>query len=65
MPFGLQGAPYTLATAMNYLLSDHKDFAAAYIDDILLFNRSESDHMKHIENILNTLAKDKVRITLE
>ena len=65
MPFGFQGAPYPLATAINYLLSDHKDFAAAYYDDILLFSRSKSDHMKHIEKILKTLAKHKVRINLE
>ena len=50
---------------MNYLLSDHKDFAAASYDDILMFSRSESDHMKNIDDILNTLAKHKVRIHLE
>ena len=65
LPFGLQGAPYTLSTAMNYLLSEHKDYAAAYYDDILLYSRSESEHITHIENILNTLAKHKVRINLE
>ena len=32
---------------MNYLLSDHKDFAAAYHDDILLFSRSGWEHFKH------------------
>ena len=55
LPFGLQGAPYTLETAINYLLSNHKEFAVAYYDDILLFSRSKSDQMKHIEKILNTL----------
>ena len=65
LPYGLQGAPYTLSTAMNYLLSEHKDCAAAYYDDILVFSMSESEHINHIENILNTLVKHKVRINLE
>ena len=40
MPFGLCDAPATFQKSMSYIFQDMRKFAAAYIDDILIFTRT-------------------------
>jgi len=44
MPFGLSGAPSTFQQMMDLFTKDTKDFAAAYLDDLINF----SDTWEHI-----------------
>ena len=51
MPFGLQGAPATFQRMMDVLL-DGLDFAAAYLDDVLIHSQTWDDHLAHISSTL-------------
>lgn len=55
MPFGLQGAPATFQRLMDKLLQGTSDFAAAYLDDVVIFSDSWEDHVKHLRAILGRI----------
>lgn len=38
MPFGLQGAPATFKRLMDKVLRGTSEFAAAYLDDVVIFS---------------------------
>jgi len=45
MPFGLTNAPSTFQHMMNHVLSDLLDVGVlAYMDDILVYSKTEDDH---------------------
>lgn len=53
MPFGLQGAPATFQRMMDVILQETHDFAAAYLDDVII--RTWEDHLRHVSDILQRL----------
>ena len=55
MPFGLQGAPATFQRMMDQLLTGACKFAAAYLDDLVIYSSSWSDHLQHIRFMLQKL----------
>ena len=55
MPFGLQGAPATLQRMMDRLLTGAYEFAAAYLDDLVIYSSTWSDHLHHIRSMLQRL----------
>ena len=57
MPFGLQGAPSTFQRMMDSLLVGMQDFAAAYLDDLVIFSRSWPEHMLHLRRVLQKLRE--------
>ena len=57
MPFGLKGAPSTFQRMMDGLLQEHRQFAAAYIDDIIVFSRTWEEHVRHLKAVCDTLRK--------
>ena len=42
---------------MDYLLRGKKDYAAAYMDDVVVFSETWDDHMHQLGDILETLRK--------
>lgn len=44
MPFGLQRAAATFQRLMDQVLSGTEDFAAAYIDDVVIYSASWKEH---------------------
>ena len=64
-PFGkyeFNSVPFGLAQALAYfqqlilmVLLDCRDFAMAYLDDIIIFSRTPEEHLKHIEIIFQKL----------
>ena len=49
MPFGLTNAPSTFQAVMNDVFREYlDDFVMVYIDDILIFSRTEEDHFRQI-----------------
>ena len=59
MPFGLHGAPATFQRMMDNLLRGSDTFAAAYLDDLVIYSASWEEHLHvaHIWEILQRLRK--------
>lgn len=57
MPFGLQGAPATFQRLMDKVLAGTTSFAAAYLDDIVIYSHSWSEHLVHLQEILQRIKK--------
>ena len=48
---------------MNLLFSDMIDTSVLmYIDDILIFSKSESEHRKHVEAVFQRLAENSFHV---
>ena len=57
MPFGLTSAPATCQTFMNNVLREFlDDFVLVYLDDIMIFSRTEEEHLRHVQLVLQKLA---------
>ena len=55
MPFGLQGAPATFQRMMDHFLEGMREFTGAYLDDLIVFSRSWTEHLQHVNTVLNRL----------
>lgn len=40
---------------MDKILHGTEDYAAAYLDDIIIFSQSWEEHLKHIEGVLKRI----------
>ena len=56
MLFGLINAPATFMYLMNRVFKQYLDlFVIIFIDDILIYSRSEEEHASHLRVVLQTL----------
>ncbi|XP_019251646.1 PREDICTED: uncharacterized protein LOC109230649, partial [Nicotiana attenuata] len=54
--FGLTNAPATFIDLMNRVFGPYLDsFAIVFIDDILIYSRSQEEHEQHLRVVLQTL----------
>ncbi|GJR01021.1 putative reverse transcriptase domain-containing protein [Tanacetum coccineum] len=61
MPFGLTNAPAVFMDLMNMVCKPYLDeFVIVFIDDILIYSKSEEEHAKHIKLILELLKKEEL-----
>jgi Reverse transcriptase (RNA-dependent DNA polymerase) len=61
MPFGLTNAPSTFQALMNEVFRDYVDkFILVYLDDVLIFSRSDEEHKQHVEMVLQRLRDEKL-----
>jgi hypothetical protein len=49
----------------NVLIPFTNSFVVVYLDDILIFNRTWEEHMRHIQQVLRTLRQHKIYDNLE
>lgn len=52
LPFGLHGAPSTFQRMIDHILRGTEAFAAAYLDDIIIFSETWEQHLQHVKEIL-------------
>ena len=64
MPFGLVNAPPTFQRAMTVTLCGCEEFAAVYIDDILIFSPTINEHLKHLSLVFQKLQDHAYHVRL-
>ncbi|KAJ8277939.1 hypothetical protein GJAV_G00081910 [Gymnothorax javanicus] len=55
LPFGLHGAPATFQRLMDEVLRGLSGFAAAYLDDIVIYSATWEEHLEHLRTVLDRL----------
>ncbi|XP_051809284.1 E3 ubiquitin-protein ligase RNF31-like isoform X4 [Acanthochromis polyacanthus] len=50
-----QGAPATFQRLMDYVLRDVTDFAAAYLDDVIVYSSCWEEHLYHLQEVLKRI----------
>jgi hypothetical protein len=61
LPFGLTNAPATFMNLMqNVFLSYLDDFVIVFLDDILIYSKSEEEHLKHLRLVLQSLRDNRL-----
>ncbi|MGH0158407.1 UNVERIFIED_CONTAM: hypothetical protein FKN15_035412 [Acipenser sinensis] len=56
MPFGLHGALATFQRLMDQVLAPHHQYAAAYIDDVVIFSSTWKEHIR-LSAVLQSLRE--------
>ena len=61
MPFGLTNAPAVFQKLINHLFRKQLRICVlAYLDDILIYSKSEAEHKQHLHEIFSILRKEKL-----
>ncbi len=68
LPFGLHGAPFQ--RMIDQILQGTEEFAAAYLDDIIIYSKTWEEHLQHLTEVLEriksaglTIRPDKCAIS--
>ena len=66
MPFGLTNAPAAFMSLMNRVFQGCLDrFVVIFIDDILVYSRSDEEHAEHLRAVLQILREEKLYARLK
>ena len=66
MPFGLTNAPTTFYYLMNDVLFDYLDaFVVVYLDDIVVYSKTLTEHEKHLRLVFQRLKENKLYVKPE
>ncbi|KAL1130399.1 hypothetical protein AAG570_013337 [Ranatra chinensis] len=66
MPFGLRNVPTTFQRLMDEFLEGlNEDAIQVYMDDIIIFSRSEQEHGRHLRQLLHRLKEFGLKASWE
>ena len=57
MPFGLQGPPAMFQRMMDQLVQGTHEFAASYLDDLVIHSSTWEDHLHHLHSVFTKLRE--------
>jgi hypothetical protein len=61
MPFGLSNAPATFQSLMNDNFRQHlRKFILVFFDDILIYSKSQTDHLHHLTVVFELLCANQL-----
>jgi hypothetical protein len=61
MPFGLTNAPATFQSLMNNVFAAYlRKFLLVFFNDILIYSKTKTEHLKHLQIVLQTLRDNKL-----
>ncbi|MBW0551658.1 hypothetical protein O181_091373 [Austropuccinia psidii MF-1] len=61
MPFGLTNAPASFQNIFNDIFQDLRDvYVVVYLDDIMVFSKSEEEHVIHVSTFLSRLRANNL-----
>ena len=64
VPFGLAQAPAYFQTLINKVLTGF-NFAMGYLDDIIIYSRTEEEHLHHLEQVFQSLESAGLKLKLQ
>ena len=65
LPMGLCNAPGTFMQLMNQTFADMLDKSVlCFLDDILIFSRTEEDHVRHVREVLTRLRDQELYVKM-
>lgn len=66
MPFGLTNAPASFQDLVNSVLKAFLDhFVVVYLDDILIYSKTEEEYIQHVKSVLAALTAASLFVKLE
>ena len=66
LPFGLKNAPSTFQRVMDNVLREHiGTICLVYMDDIIVFSTSLTEHIDNLSKIFKTLQKHNLKVQLD
>ena len=67
LPFGLTNAPATFQRMMNKVFHDFiaEGFVVVYLDDVLIFSKTEEEHQEHLRRVFARLREEKLFVKLK
>ena len=62
--FGLENAAATYQRAMEKILTPHSKYATAYIDDVSVYSMTWKEHLRHMDDVLQTILRSGFKLRL-
>ena len=64
MIFGVTNAPGVFMEYINCIFHTYLDrFVVVFIDDILIYSKSEEEHVEHLRIVLQVLKENKLSVS--
>ncbi len=65
MPYGLANSPAVFQSFINEIFRDLLKYVVAYIDDILIYSKSEDEHIDNVRTVLSRLLENQLYVKAE